>query len=491
MPATHSAPDAPTPRRGPLSFSLGGLLLTTSCLAVALAITNWSLWDNDERWLLRVWFAAAITLALLDRLRGTRGILAAALGGGLAPALLTLQMWQSPTRFGINTTAWIGELGHNAVLLALFGGGLAAGLLAALCWFGPRYPGRTAGSLAGLTILIALVGWGIEASRWRPRMVVQRADTLFMPGLALSADGQMLAVAEQRLLPSDKQILEVWSIGGESADRIGTTRTDHTISDIEFSPDGATLVVVPRLDRLHLVATGPIPPVLWFDLAAGLREPPAQSAYRWSLEDACFSPDGTSLTVLGRSATGQRHHLAIDVITGQPTLCLPLDGLALTAIHPLGTGIVQRQRDPRWFRDEDDSTVRRSPSRRPMPHAELIVAHDDRWLVARDHVIESTTRKVRRLNAHAIASVSGGRWILAARTDDIPDRRTASLPFLRHYYRYEGAKTQFVLIDPATGRTVRSSTWQRTLGSVAVSRDGRVLATSGNNGQILVWDVPR
>jgi hypothetical protein len=98
---------------------------------------------------------------------------------------------------------------------------------------------------------------------------------------------------------------------------------------------------------------------------------------------------------------------------------------------------------------------------------------------------------VRRLNANAIASVSGGRWILAARTADIPDRQTASLPFLRHYYRYEGAKTQFVLIDPATGRIVRSSTWQRTLGSLAVSRDGLVLATSAASGQILIWDVPR
>jgi WD40 repeat protein len=300
----------------------------------------------------------------------------------------------------------------------------------------------------------------------------------------------MLVVAENAILPTDEPTLELWSLAGKTVERIGATRIYHPISDLEFSPEGTLLVAVPQLDRLHLVGSGPVPPVLWFDLAAGLREPPAQSAYRWSLEDACFSPDGTSLTVLGRSATGQRHHLAIDVITGQPTLCLPLDGLALTAIHPLGTGIVQRQRDPRWFRDEDDSTVRRSPSRRPMPHAELIVAHDDRWLVARDHVIESATRMVRHLNSHAIASVSGGRWILAARTDDIPDRRTASLPFLRHYYRYEGAKTQFVLIDPATGQIVRSSTWQRTLGSLAVSRDGRVLATSGSNGQILIWDVP-
>jgi hypothetical protein len=479
------------PRRGPLSFSLGGLLLTTSCLAVALAITNWSLWNNDERWLLRVWFAAAITLGLVDRLRGTRGILAAALGGGLAPALLTLQMWQSPTRFGMNTTPWIGELGHNAVLLALFGGGLAAGLLAALCWLGPRYPGRTAGSLAGLTILIALAVWGIEASRWRPRMSVQRMAARLRPALALSGDGRMLVAAENALFPPDEPTLELWSLAGKTADRIGTTRIHHPISDIEFSPDGTLLVAVPQLDRLHLVGSGPVPPVLWFDLAARLREPPAQSAYRWLLEDACFAPDGKSLIVVGRSAIGQRHRLAIDAVTRQPTSCLPLDERALTAIHPLGTGVVQRQSDPRWFRDEDDSTVRRSPSRRPMPHAELIVAHDDRWLVARDHVIESATRHVRRLNANAIASVSGGRWILAARTADIPDRQTASLPFLRHYYRYEGAKTQFVLIDPATGRIVRSSTWQRTLGSLAVSRDGLVLATSAASGQILIWDVPR
>jgi hypothetical protein len=107
------------PQAGWFRFSIQGLLVTTTLIAAALAVSSWSAWDQDELWILRSWSCAALALGILDRTRGKSGIVAAAVGGGLAPAAVVLHLWQSPGRYPGANALWLAELGHNAVLLTL------------------------------------------------------------------------------------------------------------------------------------------------------------------------------------------------------------------------------------------------------------------------------------------------------------------------------------------------------------------------------------
>src|SRR5262245_46990836 len=106
MPQRSHSVAASAPQSGLFRFSLQGLLVTTMLVAVALAVANWSSWDLDELWILRSWACGALALGVLDRTRGKLGIVAAALGGGLAPAAAVLHMWQSPLRYPQAHTLW-------------------------------------------------------------------------------------------------------------------------------------------------------------------------------------------------------------------------------------------------------------------------------------------------------------------------------------------------------------------------------------------------
>ena len=153
---------------GPFRFSLQGLLITITFMAIGLAVTNWRMWDADERWILRCWFAGSLSLAVLDRMRGSLGILAATIGGGIPPALITLHLWQNPSRYSLPTRSWMAELGHDSVLMVLFTGALAGALAAGACCIARKWPRSFALATVVVFVVLAANGpsWTNRARDW-------------------------------------------------------------------------------------------------------------------------------------------------------------------------------------------------------------------------------------------------------------------------------------------------------------------------------------
>jgi len=447
------------------------LLVTTTLIATALAVTSWSIWDLDEVWILRSWTGGALALGILDRTRGKLGIVAAAIGGGLAPAAFVLHMWQSSGRYSLAHALWLSELGHNSVLLALAVGAMTGAIFAALYCLARWRPWW----LMVIAVLLAIGLLAVRPSGWTERAVFEltseETQPPFVPQssvLALTSDGTRLAVGLHS--PTNEERLEIWSIG-ESAFREGETHPPGSIHLMEFSPDGTQLAIGSSSGQpvtIHDPRTGAWERTL--ELPSNV--PSLSRLFR-------FTDDGSAVVGSGlvhfRSAV-----LAWDARTCQ-LLCLvanprpPRPAVSFSGNLEFAQALerargeelaADRELEPRTDSDhrwlaigrellELDGT-KRLPL--PLPYTDRVVARSDNWAVT----------------VHRQPNLSP--WYMRC-------------PFIRRLDR-RGDMRQLRLVDPVSGKVVRASHWMSEVDAVALSRDEGTIAAVTADGKVRIWDTP-
>jgi WD40 repeat protein len=477
MPQPSHSVAASAPPSGSFRFSLQGLLVTITLIAVALAVTSWLIWDQDEVWILRSWTCGALALGVLDRTRGKLGIIAAAVGGGLAPAAIVLHMWQSPGRYPLAHALWLSELGHNSVLLALAVGAMAAALVAALCCLASWRPWW----LVAIALLVAIGLFAVRPSVWNERAVfelttaeIQRPSVATTRVLALSSDGTRLAV--ERRSSTDPGRLEIWSIGNGHF-REGATDVSGAIQLMEFSPDDSQLVIgsqvtqIVNLDPRTTVSRSVLQLAIHDPRTAARKSTLQAPANVQSLSRFRFTDDGSALVALG-SLPYHQAVLAWDARTHE-LLCLvaiprPIPGELLQAL--------ERARDQSLAAD-----------RALEPHTDS----DRRWLALAREVLDldGATPPPLPLPFPDRVVARSDKWAVTVHRQPNPPSLYSRLPFVRRLNLHDDLN-QLQLVDPASGNVVRASRWIPDFRAAVISRDDGTIAAVTNDGKVRIWDVP-
>jgi|GEM_PF-7123930 WD domain, G-beta repeat. len=472
---SQSAADS-SPRPGGFRFSLLGLLVTTTLIAAALAVTSWRIWDEDEVWILRSWTCGALTLGILDRLRGKLGIVAAALGGGLAPAAVVLHLWQSPSTYPLPNTLWLSELGHNSVLLTLAAGATAAAAVAALCCLARWRPWW-------LVALALIVAAGLVAARpsiWKERSVFELttnenpAIASPTPVLALTSDGTHLAVEHRAA--TNQSLLEIWSTS-DRPHRIARAPVLGlwNINLAEFSPDGSQLAVGYSFgNQISIVDPQTAAWKSTLQMPDGFA---SVSRFR-------FTKDGSALVALG-SLSRQPTVLAWDAKTHE-LLCqvaIPLPTPRVTSSTRIGL-----PESAAWAREQELAARRDWEPR---------TDSDNRWLALGRELLDvdlwsalgSEFLNVDRASRTPFVARSD-EWVVVIHRLPMPSHWLKRCPFVRKFYRGDEVD-QLKLVDSTSGQVFRTSRGIPSVKAVAISHDGGTLAAVTADFKVRIWDTRR
>jgi hypothetical protein len=454
-------------------FSLQGLLVTITLIAVALAVTSWSIWDLDEVWILSSWTCGALGLGILDRARGKLGIVAAALGGGLAPAAVVLHLRQSPDRYPLAHALWLSELGHNSVLLALTIGAMIGAIVAALYCLARSRPWW----LVVIAVLLAIGLFAVRLIGWNERAVFEltskEAQRPFLPQsqvLALTSDGTRLAVGLH--FPTNQQRLEIWSIG-DVPFRESATDVPAAIHLMEFSPDGSQLAIGRSSGQ----------PITIHDAPTGASErtlqlPPNVSSLSRYFR---FTDDGSA--VVGSGLVHYRYRSAVLAWDAQTCelLCLVANPRpTLPAVSFSGNlafaEALERAREQELAADRELEP--RSDS-------------DHHWLAIGRELLELDGAKRPPLSLPYTDQVvaRSDKWAVIVHRQPNLSPLYMRCPFIRRLDRSDDLR-QLRLVDPASGKVVRESRWMSELDAVALSRDDGTIAAVTADGKVRIWDAP-
>jgi WD40 repeat protein len=297
--------------------------------------------------------------------------------------------------------------------------------------------------------------WSVGMSR--PLSEIRKVAGQMAKGVAFSRDGRRMAAGD------DTGVVEVWRLGtGEEP--VALLGHKHQVWALAFSPDGSLMASGDRGGQVNL-----------WNLADGTlqRSITADDSPIWSL---AFTPDGRTLVT-----ASDRRVQSWDPATGTLRHALPNPGGSITraTLSPDGTLVAAASSDGR---------VRLWDLGKAALVRELVVDDDVVWTVAfspngrdlatgtSDEVVAvwdvATGRQRIALTGHAggatdVAYLADGATLVAV------DRRG-----------------QLHLWDATSGRRLAaawpahgSASWR-----IAVHPDGEQFATTGDDGQVMIWD---
>jgi hypothetical protein len=461
-----------TPHAAWFRFSIQGLLVATTLIAAALGVTNWSVWDQDEKWILSSWICGALALGIPDRIRGRLGIVAAAVGGGLAPAAVVLHLWQNSSRYPMAHAWWLAELGHSAVLLTLAAGAIAAAAVAALCCLARWRPWWVVG--VALIAVIALVE--IRPRVWMERVafkvIINENRALSYaptPTLALDCDGTRLVI--ERRAPTNQSFLEIWSIGDRPV-RMASAEVKglHNFNRAEFAPEGSQLAVGYSFGKLIAIIDSRT--AAW----KSTLQPPARVE---SLSHFRFTDDGSALVALG-SLPYHQTVLAWDAKTHELLCQIAIPRPIPRVVSAAGSSSLVI--DQAWAREQELAAERAWEPRSESDH---------RWLALSRELLSLDGGRQPPISLPPLDEIVAqcDDWTVVAHRQPMPSHWLQRCPFVRRFYRRD-ALNQLMLVESVSGKVIHTSGWIPEISATAISRDGCTIATVTADGKVRIWDVP-